>query len=310
MMSSSDDKFWTFKGLDGLRMRIPASVPRFTPHDLIRSNHGMSFGDPCHNCGRIWQVSDWPLRCCPDCNALPQRMCSTSGCINVCMPERCERENGAVDWYEPQIYCRECMSQETRRSRGSALKGIFPQRLLSFASSYANIPERQSLDRALHVWATQQDLGRKYDETVLLTYGPHNSGKSVALVKAGASIFMRSIARSVCYVEADDVFRCTGEKYSDHQDTRQAARERLRMARDMELTIIDGVRSRAGITNAQKGELTQLIMDRIKSQRPTIIAQDMDTPSLKWLDRQLDDLVESMKWRVQCQCDARGWCSQ
>ena len=309
-MSTSDDKFWTFEGLDGLKIKIPASVPRFTPHDLIRSNHGMSFGDPCHNCGRPWQLSDWPLRCCPECGALPQSICSTSGCINVCHAEKYVDQSGRVRWYNPPIFCQECMTQDTRRSRGSALKAIFPERLLSFASSYAKIPERQSLDRALHVWATQQDLGRKYDETVLMTYGKHNSGKSVALVKAGASIFMRSIARSVCYVEADDVFRCTGEKYSDHQDARERARSRIKMAREMELLIIDGLRSRAGITNAQKGELTQIIMDRIRKQKPTIIAQDMDTPSLKWLDGQLNDMVEAMKWRIQCQCDARGWCTQ
>ena len=308
-MSAKDSKFWTFKGIDGLKINIPQSVPRFTPEDLMQANHGIGFGDPCHNCGRPWQASDYPVGRCPGCGALPQRLCTSSGCVNVCMPERVERENGAVLWYEPQIYCRECMTQETRRSRGASLALIFPQRLLGFARGYKKIPEREGLDRALHVWATQQDLGRKYDETVLLTYGSHNSGKSVALVRAGARIFMKSLARSICYIEADEIFRCTGEKYSDHQDAREMARERLRMARDMELTIIDGMRSRAGITQAQKGELTGVIMERVRKQRPTILAQDMDTPSLRWLDGQLDEIVEAMKWRIQCQANAREWCN-
>ena len=308
-MSDSTQTFWTFKAFDGLSIKIPADVPRFTPADLMRSNHGMSFGDPCHNCSRPWQSSDWPIRRCPGCHALPQTICTTGGCMSICMPEKVERENGSVSWYSAPIYCRECMSQDARRARGSSLKAIFPPRLLSFASSYTKIAERESLDRALHVWATQQDLGRKYDETVLLTYGPHSSGKSVALVRAGAAIFMRSIARSVCYIEADEIFKCTGEKYSDHQDARERARDRLRMARDMELTIIDGMRSRAGITQAQKAELSQIILDRIRKQRPTILAQDMDTPSLKWLDGQLSDIVEAMKWRIQCQCNARELCT-
>ena len=188
---------------------------------------------------------------------------------------------------------------------GQKLKDIFPQRLLNYAKTYVKIEARDSLDRALEMWALQKRMGRDTDETVFLTYGSLASGKSVSLVRAGAVLYMKKAVGSVLYVEADDIFRAVGERYSEDDESKTKARALLKKARSVELCVIDGIRNRMGITQAQKSELSQVILMRIRGLLPTVLAQDMDTPSLTWLDAHLNETVDAMKWCVRCDCDAR-----
>ena len=304
-MEDQTPKPWKFKLDDGSFFSIPGSVPRFTRTDMLKANHGLAWGDPCFNCDRPWQPHDWPVVRCSGCRALAQAMCATAQCGTPVYPDKHTGPGDSVDWYPCPTHCRECATQEGRRERAGHLRAIFPQRLLSFASSYRKLPDRKDLDRNLHVWAVQHDMGRKYDEIVFLAYGPAGSGKSVALAKAGASMFMRRLASTVCYVEADDIYQATGGKFSDAQDTRDRSRDLLRRAKEMEVTIIDGLRNRQGITASQKAELSGVVMSRLRNGLPTILAQDVDTPSLRWLDAHLAAQVESMKWSIRCACNAR-----
>ena len=302
----ADDTRWKFHTIGGLTIKIPSTVPTFTRGDLLRLNHGISFGDPCHNCQRPWAEEDYPVVRCPGCGALPQRVCSTRGCDAVIMPDKVQRENGKVLWYEGPSFCSSCSSSTSKGSRGSALHGVFPRKMMKYAKDYARLSAREDLDRTLHVWAVQQDLGRDIDETTMFVYGSRGSGKSVALARAGSAIYMKGITSSICYLDADEVYRATGDKYSDSPDVRGAARDLIERSRSMGLTIIDGLRLRSGITAAQRSEMTQIVQHRIRHSLPTILSQDIDSPDLSWLDGHLGEEIGECKWRVRCDCDAKS----
>ena len=298
-----EKKPWKMK-LGDIVLNIPGKVPKFTKTDIVRRVHGISWGDSCFNCGRVWEETDYPLNRCPGCSALVQRLCTTSGCEAVCYPVRSESPLG-VSWYEAPSYCEGCTGSTVKTGMGDNLRNIFPQRLLKYAKSYVKIEARESLDRALEMWALTKRMGKDTDETVFLTYGSLASGKSVSLVRAGAVLYMKKAVGSVLYVEADDIFKAVGDRYADEHGVKHEARSLLKRAREVDLCIIDGIRNRQGVTAAQKAELSQVIHTRIRQLRPTVLAQDMDTPSLTWLDAHLNDTVDSMKWCVRCDCDAR-----
>ena len=303
-MMATDDRSWKFRTSDGLSIRIPSSVKRFTREDLIRINHGVSYGDPCHSCGEPYTEDMYPSMMCLSCKAPAPRVCARSGCSAVIMPEKVERANGAVAWYDGPSFCGQCENKTSRGERGQVLKGVFPSRLLRCAKDYARLKARDDLDRTLHVWAISNNLGRDVDEAVMVIYGSRGSGKSVALTRAGSAIYMKGRASSIKYVEADEVYRYTGDKYADAPDLRSEARAGIKGARSCGLLIVDGLRPRQGITASQKAELSQIISYRVREGKPTILCQDMDTPDLTWLDAPLGEHMSRIRWRVRCDCDA------
>ena len=74
MSDAQPKKAWKIKIGEGMTFSIPGDVPRFSKSDIVRRVHGIEWGDPCFNCGTIWEEHHYPLNECSGCSALLPRL--------------------------------------------------------------------------------------------------------------------------------------------------------------------------------------------------------------------------------------------
>jgi hypothetical protein len=304
------------------RSRVPERLrDACTPAACIRAVHGIEPGAwACPECGRVFEVSDYPGSFCAGCGRpLPQR-CERRDedrrpcCANLVEPTRHVTERSGKDpvvtWDEPGagsphgIVCDDCASAAELEFRQARLQKIIPDKeRRALTEGYQHHPHRLGLDLALQAWIKAR-CGRDDHRPWLIVYGEPGTGKTLALLRYGSIAYHRGLVGSIGYVTEEELLRSASLEWSDNLDERAAAKGLIRTCHDVELLVFDEAGAAAKLTDAQHRKYSGLMKQRADAEKPTLIAMNRNTDvngrAMAWLDIRVDSRLEQVARVVRC----------
>lgn len=255
--------------------RVPASVARLTPEQMLERLNGIKCGEwSCPNCGTVATGADYPATLCSGCGlATFPRRCTTRGCGELCQPLTHTTERGGVLYYDPPTYCKQCTQQASRKQRSTWCDSITPPDIYQGAITYDKGRHgRRQLDDRLSWWLCEDQCGTHSRSTMLYVYGKHGTGKSVGVMAHAIRGHIRGIVRGLWYASEPNVEDMARGTYADSEEMKAKSRAGFYKCSTTDLLILDSAGSKQGAyPKSVRGAYERILSDRLRRMMPTIV---------------------------------------
>jgi hypothetical protein len=249
--------------LPHLRELLMRRRPELLPHELAKKVHGVVLGEYiCPGCNRVYEESDWVSGCkrCPDCMRPLPVVCIQ--CHTAVIEPFRSRDDSA--WYSAAPQCPACVETERMGHRLDQLAESFPRYALELAHQDNWIPpfrgrtktrfaHRSDLCHMLRTWQEDWGNGNRYSLWISGNVGP---GKTVAVIRYVAEVYVKGGLQSMAYITEDDL--CDHASGIGTDDRKRAAYAYRDNACKAELLVFDECNSRGGIKGGRRAHLSDV----------------------------------------------------